>query len=162
MVYVYSGILFYHKKEWNNTIQTIMDGPRDYHTKWSKSDKDKYHEIAYPWNLKQWYKWTYLTKQQQTCTDFAPVSDGKDFTCNVGDPGLILGLRRSLEGRCDNPLQYSCLENPHAQRSLVGYSACGPKESDTTERLCTIDSHRKETYGYQREKGRRGKLRVGD
>ena len=22
-----------------------MDGPRDYHTKWSKSDKDKYHVI---------------------------------------------------------------------------------------------------------------------
>ena len=22
-----------------------MDGPRDYHTKWSKSEKDKYHMI---------------------------------------------------------------------------------------------------------------------
>ena len=22
-----------------------MDGPRDYHTKWSKPDKDKYHMI---------------------------------------------------------------------------------------------------------------------
>ena len=34
-----------------------------------------------------------------------------------------------------NPLQYSCLENPHGQRSLVGYSPWGYKESDTTERL---------------------------
>ena len=32
-----------------------------------------------------------------------------------------------------NPLQYSCLENPHGQRSLVGYSPWGDKESDTTE-----------------------------
>ena len=32
-----------------------------------------------------------------------------------------------------NPLQYSCLENPHGQRSLAGYSPWGHKESDTTE-----------------------------
>ena len=30
-----------------------------------------------------------------------------------------------------NPLQYFSLENPHGQRSLVGYSPCGCKESDT-------------------------------
>ena len=29
--------------------------------------------------------------------------------------------------------QYSCLENPYGQRSLVGYSPWGHKESDTTE-----------------------------
>ena len=29
-----------------------------------------------------------------------------------------------------NPLQYSCLENPHGQRSLVGYSPWGCKELD--------------------------------
>ena len=32
-------------------------------------------------------------------------------------------------------LQYSCLENPHGQRSLVEYSPWGQKESDTTEQL---------------------------
>ena len=32
-----------------------------------------------------------------------------------------------------NPLQDSCLENPHGQRRLVGYSLWGHKESDTTE-----------------------------
>ena len=30
-----------------------------------------------------------------------------------------------------------CLENPHGQRSLMGYSPWGHKESDTTERLST-------------------------
>ena len=29
-------------------------------SKWSKSDKDKYHDISYMWNLKKWYKWIYL------------------------------------------------------------------------------------------------------
>ena len=32
-------------------------------------------------------------------------------------------------------LQYSCLENPHGQRSLVGYTPWGHKDSDTTDRL---------------------------
>ena len=34
-----------------------------------------------------------------------------------------------------HPLQYYCLEKSHGQRSLVGYSPWGCKESDTTERL---------------------------
>ena len=32
-----------------------------------------------------------------------------------------------------NPLQYTWLENPHGQNSLVGYSPWGRKDSDTTE-----------------------------
>ena len=28
-------------KEWNNAICSNMDGPRDYHTKWSKSEREK-------------------------------------------------------------------------------------------------------------------------
>ena len=28
-----------------------MDGPRDYHTKWSKSEKDTQLNISYMWNL---------------------------------------------------------------------------------------------------------------
>ena len=32
-----------------------------------------------------------------------------------------------------NPLQYSCLENPHGQRRLEGYSPCGSKKSDMVE-----------------------------
>ena len=32
-----------------------------------------------------------------------------------------------------NPLQYSCLENPHRLRSLAGYSSWGCKESDRVD-----------------------------
>ena len=39
-------------------------------------------------------------------------SDSKESACNVGDPGLITGSRRLPGGAYDNPLQYSCLENP--------------------------------------------------
>ena len=39
-----------------------MDGPTDYHTKWSKSDRERQisYDITYMGNLKQWYEWTYL------------------------------------------------------------------------------------------------------
>ena len=46
VVYLYSGIVLSHKKEWNNVIWTDMDRPRDYRAKWSKSEKDKYHVIS--------------------------------------------------------------------------------------------------------------------
>ena len=62
-------------------------------------------------------------------------SDGKASAYNVGDVGSIPGSGRSPGEGNGTPLQYSCLENPHGWRSLVGYSPCGHKESDTTERL---------------------------
>ena len=68
---------------------------------------------------------------------FSGGSDSKELVCNAGDLGLIPGLGRSLGGGHGNPLQCSCLENPHGQRSLVGCSPCGHKESDATERLST-------------------------
>ena len=40
-----------------------------------------------------------------------------------------------------NPLQYSCLENPHGQRSLVGYSPWGCKDDwPSSKMLHTIES----------------------
>ena len=66
---------------------------------------------------------------------FPDGSDGKESACNVGDLGSIPGLGRSSEGGHGNPLQYSYLENPHGQGSLVGYSPWGHKESDMTEQL---------------------------
>ena len=64
-------------------------------------------------------------------------SDGKKSSCNEEDLGLIPGLGRSPGGGHGNPLQYSCLKNPHGQRSLAGYSSWGGQELDTTEWLST-------------------------
>ena len=54
MVHTYNGISLSHKKEWNNAICSNMDGPRDYHTKWSKSERESQitYDITYMWNLK--------------------------------------------------------------------------------------------------------------
>ena len=50
----HNGILLSHKKEWNNVTCSNMDGPRDYHTKWSKSERERKipYDITYMWNLK--------------------------------------------------------------------------------------------------------------
>ena len=53
--------------------------------------------------------------------------------CNVRDLGLIPGLGRSPGEAHGNPLQCSCLEIPHGQRSLVGYSPWGHKMLGMTE-----------------------------
>ena len=68
---------------------------------------------------------------------FPGGSDGKESTCHVGHLGLIPGLGRSPGGGHGNPLQYPSLENPHGQRSLVGYSLLGRKELDMSEQLNT-------------------------
>ena len=60
-------------------------------------------------------------------------SGGKESTCNAGDLDSIPRLGRSSGGGHGNLLQYSFLENPHGQRSLVGYSPLGCKESDMIE-----------------------------
>ena len=60
----------------------------------------------------------------------------KNPPANAGDTrdaGSIPELGSSPGRGHGNPLQYSCLENPHGQRSLAGYSPRGRKESDTTE-----------------------------
>ena len=43
----YNGILLSHKKEWSNAICSHMDGPRNDHTKWSNSEKNKYHMVTH-------------------------------------------------------------------------------------------------------------------
>ena len=53
----------------------------------------------------------------------------KNLSSNAGDvrdSGLIPGSGKSPRGDHSNPLQYSCLENPHRQRSLsIGLQRVG-------------------------------------
>ena len=66
---------------------------------------------------------------------FPGDSDSKESACDVGGLSSIPGLGRCPRGGHGNPLQFSCLENPHGQRSLVGCSPWGCKELNMTERL---------------------------
>ena len=66
VVHIYNGILLSHKKEWNNTICSNVDGPRDYHTKWSKSGRERQiYDLIYMCNLKNsTNKLIYKTEKQ--------------------------------------------------------------------------------------------------
>ena len=86
--------------------------------------------------------------------DFPGGSDGKKSPWNVGDLCLIPELGRPPGEGHSNPLQYSCLENPHGQRSLVDYSLWGRKESDRTMHIsacahaCTHTHTHMHTHSY--------------
>ena len=56
----------------------------------------------------------------------------KNPPANVGDVGSIPGLERSPREGNGNPLQYSCLGNPHGQRSLAGCNSPGCIALDMT------------------------------
>ena len=73
---------------------------------------------------------------------FPGGSDSKESTCNAGDLGSIPGLGRSPGEGYGNPLECSCLENPHGQKSLVGYSPWDRKKSETIERLNNMSETR--------------------
>ena len=61
VVHIYNGILLSHKK-WNNAIYRNMDGPRDYNSKWSKSDRE-HTCVLYPSNSTP----TYIPIEMCTC-----------------------------------------------------------------------------------------------
>ena len=45
MVHIYKGILLTienNERKWNNAICNDIDGPRDYHTEWSNSERERW------------------------------------------------------------------------------------------------------------------------
>ena len=83
VVHIYNGILLSHKKEWNNAICINMDGPGNYHSEWSKSDREGQisYDITYMRSIKKWYKWTYLQKKFQQKGPAFPVGPLRLFAC---------------------------------------------------------------------------------
>jgi len=69
----------------------------------------------------------------------------KNSPANAGDARdavLIPGLERSPGEGNGNPLQYFLPGKFHEQRSLLGYSPWGCKESDMIEHTYTDTQHR--------------------
>ena len=51
----------------NYVICRDMDGPRGWHTEWSKTERGKQilNINTYMWNLEKWYRWTYLQSRNR-------------------------------------------------------------------------------------------------
>ena len=79
-------------------------------------------------NLKQTNNW-----HPVIILGFPGGSDGKAFVYNAGDSGSNPGLEKSPGEGNSNPLHDLLPGESHGQRSLVGCSPWGRKESDTTE-----------------------------
>ena len=62
---------------------------------------------------------------------FPGGSDGKEPTCNVGDPGSIPVSGRSPGEGNGNPFQYPCLENHMDSGACWATAHVVTKESDT-------------------------------
>ena len=76
------------------------------------------------------YMWIHLSKLMNV-QGFPGESEGKEFTCNVRDPGSIPGLGRTPGEGNGYPLQYSCLENPtdrEAWQAII--TKCQTRPSD--------------------------------
>ena len=74
-----------------------------------------------------------------TLKGFPGGSDGKESTCNAGNPGSIPGPgRSSAEG---NGYPVFLPGEFHGQRSQVGYSPWSLRELDMTEQLTLSSSH---------------------
>ena len=63
------------------------------------------------WSVLQ-FALTVLITKSILADGFPGSSEGKASACNAGDLGSVPGSGRSPEEGNDNPLQYSCLENP--------------------------------------------------
>ena len=71
------------------------------------------------------HNWLTFTSRSCQPVGFPGSSDGKEPACNAKDSGSNPGQEGSPGKGNGNALQYSCLENPHEQRSLAGCSPLG-------------------------------------
>ena len=94
VVHIYNRILPSHKKEWNNAIYSNIVWC-EYHTKWSKSERQIPYDITYIWNLNVWHKWTYLQNKKQAYRE-------QPCSCQRGEGTQVRrGVHREFGvGRC--------------------------------------------------------------
>ena len=74
------------EEEWNNANCSNKGGPRDYHTKWSKLEKERQipYGIIHMWNLKKKkkrYKRTYIQNRNR------PTGIENKFMVSKGEGG---------------------------------------------------------------------------
>ena len=91
MSYIYTREYYsaIKKKEIGSFIKD-MDGPRECHTEWSKSEREKQIYInAYMWNLEKFYSWPYLQSRNRDTDVMNTCMDTKGEKSEVGGIGRL-------------------------------------------------------------------------
>ena len=90
--------------------------------------------IEQPEGVVSWAKAVHLIRNLGKRKNFLSVSDIRESSCNAG-PGFDPRVGKTPWRRAWQPTPVFLPGKSHRQRSLVGYSLWGHKESDTTECL---------------------------
>ena len=75
-----------YKSEWNWVICWDVDGPRDCHIEWSRSEKQILYINAYMRNLERWYRLSYLQTEIESTyldTKLGGIRDWDGHICTV-------------------------------------------------------------------------------
>ena len=105
---------------------------------WDKHDAQTLKSLKWEVGSIEKYDCEISHKPLYICLDITRVSLLAQMVKNptaMWETWSIPGLGRSPGGGHGNPLQYSCLKNPHGRRILGGYSPQSCKETDLTEQL---------------------------
>ena len=92
VVHIYHAILLSHKKEQHWVICWDVDGSRDCHTEWNKSEREKQISYinAYMWNLEKCYRWTGLQGRNRDTDVENKLTDTKGGKLQWGGDGGVL------------------------------------------------------------------------
>ena len=126
-----------------------LDEPRTYYIEWSQKEKNEYCILTHIYGIWKWYWWTYLQGSSGDTWGFPGGWDSKESICNAGDLVSIPRLGRSPGEGQGNPLQYSCLENPHREAwwaTVHGVSKSWTRLSDPAK---WRHRHGEKTYGHR-------------
>ena len=83
-----------------------------------------------------WWVSRLCCAEESTYMSCFPCGSRQRIVCRR--PRFDPWVRNILWRRECSPLQYSCLETPHGQRSPAGYSPWDHKQPDTTEQLTLL------------------------
>ena len=93
--------------KWNCAIYIDVDGRKDCHTEWSKSERETQIYINTDmWNLEKWYRWSYLQSRNRDINVENKCMDTEGERGSVGWIGS-LGLTY-IHSWCCCPASQSC------------------------------------------------------
>ena len=103
VAHMHNGILLSHQKERNTNIFSNIDGPRNYHGKWSQpyNETSTLNAFTDMWNLKKRSQWTSL-RNRYWLTEFEKLMVSRGDSSGSGGDALGLWDGNPIKLDCDD------------------------------------------------------------